>query len=67
MSQTVTLEIPKAELASLEAMLDKTLAELSYFGSPEDEARQIRINQMRDETQQLLHELKRMINVEENL
>ncbi len=62
MSQTVTFEIPKSELASLEAMLDKTLAELSYFGSSEDESRQASINQMRDETQELLRELKRMLS-----
>ncbi len=67
MSQTVTFEIPEAELASFEAMLDKTLAALSYFGSPEDEARQVRMNQMRDETRVLIQEIKKLMNVEEVL
>ncbi len=67
MSQTVSFEIPKSEVSMLEALLDKTLAELRYFGSQEDVARQHRIEQAHDEIQEMLRDLKRMNNVEENL
>jgi hypothetical protein len=67
MPQTVTLEIPESDLVALEATLDKVLVELRRFGSKEDDLRQARINQMRDDTHHLLHELKRMTDVEETL
>lgn len=60
MPQTVTFEIPESDFATFEATLDKVLAELRYFGSEEDVARQARIEQMRDDTHHLLRELKKM-------
>ncbi len=67
MSQIVTLKIPESDLATLEASLDKALAELRRFDSEENNLRQARISRMRDDTHHLLRELKRMTDVEETL
>lgn len=63
MAQTITFEIPEADILTLESTLDKVLTELRRLDSDEDKLRQSRINRMRDETHDLLRELKKMTNV----
>lgn len=67
MSKTIALEIPEAEVSSLESALDKTLAALRSANSEADDERDGRISRLRAETHVLMEQIRTELHVEENL
>ncbi|PYS65792.1 MAG: hypothetical protein DMF74_02875 [Acidobacteria bacterium] len=67
MSETITIEIPKEELPSLEAALDETLAALRKLDDERARARQERIRRLQNETRTLIDQIDKSLNVEKTL
>ena len=67
MSKTVALEIPEAEVSSLESALDRALAALRGANGEDGEAREERISRLRAETHVLMEQIRAELHVEENL
>lgn len=67
MSETITIEIPKDELPSLEAALDEALAALRKLDDERSRARQERIMRLQSETRTLIDQIDKSLNVEKTL
>ncbi len=67
MSETITIEIPKEELPSLEAALDEALAALRKLDDERARARQERIRRLQNETRTLIDQIDKSLNVEKTL
>lgn len=67
MSKTIALEIPEAEVSSLESALDKTLAALRGANGEAADEREERISRLRAETHVLMQQIRTELHVEENL
>ena len=67
MSETITIEIPKDELPSLEAALDEALAALRKLDDERARARQERIRRLQNETRTLIDQIDKSLNVEKTL
>ena len=67
MSKTIALEIPEAEVSSLESALDKALAALRSANGEAADEREERISRLRAETHILMQQIRTELNVEENL
>ncbi|HYH84907.1 MAG TPA: hypothetical protein VEX60_05445 [Pyrinomonadaceae bacterium] len=58
MSKTIALEIPEAEVSSLESALDKALAALRGANGEADDEREERISRLRAETHVLMQQIR---------
>lgn len=67
MSKTVALEIPEAEVSSLESALDRALAALRNANGEAAEEREERLARLRAETHVLMKQIRAELHVEENL
>lgn len=67
MSKTVALEIPEADVSSLESALDRALAALRSANGEAAEEREERISRLRAETHVLMEQIRAELHVEENL
>ena len=67
MRETITIEIPKEELPSLEAALDEALAALRKLDDERARARQERIRRLQNETRTLIDQIDKSLNVEKTL
>ena len=67
MRETITIEIPKEELPSLEAALDEALAALRKLDDERARARQERIRRLKNETRTLIDQIDKSLNVEKTL
>jgi hypothetical protein len=66
MSKSVTLEIPAAEAANLEAALDELLGELRKLDQRPDPTWET-INRLKAETHVIMDQIKARLNVEKTL
>jgi len=67
MSETITIEIPKDELPSLEAALDEALAALRKLDDESARARRERIRRLQAETRMLIDQIGKAPSVEKIL
>ena len=67
MSETITIEIPKEELPSLEAALDEALAALRKLDDESARARRERIRRLQVETRMLIDQIGKAPRVEKVL
>ncbi len=67
MSETITIEIPKEELPSLEAALDEALAALRKLDDDSARARRERIRRLQAETRMLIDQIGKAPSVEKIL
>ncbi len=67
MSETITIEIPKDELPSLEAALDEALAALRKLDDDSARARRERIRRLQAETRMLIDQIGKAPSVEKIL
>ena len=67
MSKTVALQLPEAEVSSLESALDRALAALRGANGEDGEGREERISRLRAETHVLMEQIRAELHVEENL
>jgi hypothetical protein len=67
MSKSIALEIPEAEVLTLESALDRALSALRNTNSELTDERAERISRLRAETHVLMEQIRSELHVEENL
>ncbi|MGH9768689.1 MAG: hypothetical protein ACREAB_14765 [Blastocatellia bacterium] len=66
MDNTVSMELTPAEVASLSALIDECLKILKE-SNESSEQRYAEIAQLKEETQPIINQVRKMLNVEETL
>jgi hypothetical protein len=67
MSRSITLEIPEADVSSLEAAIEQALEALRHMDDEANEEREERITRLRAETHVLMEQIRAELYVEETV